>query len=437
MILILISPIFNDDLNSVERDYFERDIPVYERDSPKQINLDGNFREIFPDADEALNVGSVRQENNEYTDFVEQLDRGEIPEELEFFTGGKRQANSLFSKLDSHNLISGVNEDFVNYLGTEECQNALKRDGISIHVPTGNIFVNNENTGESLYTFLDNQQNESKRELPLDFTFDDDLTDYMTKYLPAINEFDEDKYDFLTNKNSKFLFHLFNKYQEDRGKPKYPIRHDTLTDDNYALRTLQNQNWPYFINRIIEFSQGFINISDLTTTDANEINILNNTRTNFEIMKNLYNELFTSVGINLHEYFKNLAIEKKQKIDTDLTNNNFFTWDPQQDFIQQGILTTYRDFYYETGRFPGRNALIPVPRANMPLFIDSNDYISPRALYESYVGRDMQGLVSVQFLAAFNRFLGGDKAVSRNAMSEFFHNLSWQALTNDNDFVRI
>ena len=73
----------------------------------------------------------------------------------------------------------------------------------------------------------------------------------------------------------------------------------------------------------------------------------------------------------------------------------------------------------------------------MPLFIDSNDYISPRAVYESYVGRDMQGLVSVQFLAAFNRFLGGDKAVSRNAMSEFFHNLSWQALTNDNDFVRI
>ena len=120
-----------------------------------------------------------------------------------------------------------------------------------------------------------------------------------------------------------------------------------------------------------------------------------------------------------------------------MTNNNFFTWDPQEDFIQQRILTTYRDFYYKTGRFPGRNALISVPRANMPLFIDSNDYFSPCALYESYVGRDMQRLVSVQFLAAFNRFLGGDKEVSRNAMSEFFHNLSWQALTNDNDFLRI
>ena len=75
--------------------------------------------------------------------------------------------------------------------------------------------------------------------------------------------------------------------------------------------------------------------------------------------------------------------------------------------------------------------------ADMPSFINSNDWISPRSLYETYLGRDMQGLTSVQFLAAFNRFLGGDREVSRNAMSEFFHNLSWQALTNDNDSVKI
>ena len=49
----------------------------------------------------------------------------------------------------------------------------------------------------------------------------------------------------------------------------------------------------------------------------------------------------------------------------------------------------------------------------------------------------MQGLASVQYLAAFNRFLGSDREVSRNANSEFFHNLSWQALTNDNDSVKI
>ena len=32
---------------------------------------------------------------------------------------------------------------------------------------------------------------------------------------------------------------------------------------------------------------------------------------------------------------------------------------------------------------------------------------------------------------------GGDKEVSRNAMSKLFHNLSWQALTNDNDSIQV
>ena len=145
----------------------------------------------------------------------------------------------------------------------------------------------------------------------------------MTKYLPAINEFDEVKHDFLTNENSKFLFHLFNKYQQDRAKTKYPIRHSTLTDDNYALQTLQNRNWSYFIRRIIEFSQGFINLSDLTDSDATEINILNNTRANFEIVKNLYNELFTSVGINLHVYFRNLGLIEDKELTLTLQTITF------------------------------------------------------------------------------------------------------------------
>ena len=202
----------------------------------KLINLDGNLREVFPDADEAFEPKAEVFGNAKLEKFSEQLDRGEISEELEFFSGGSSNVDSLHRRIEGHNLVQG-NLEFVEFLATEECQEALERDGISIHVPIGDIFVNNQNTGESLYTFLNNQH-ETKKEIPLDFAYDDDLTDHMTKYLPAINEFDEVKHDFLTNKNSKFLFHLFNKLQEDRGKPKYPIRHSTLRDDNYALKTL-------------------------------------------------------------------------------------------------------------------------------------------------------------------------------------------------------
>ena len=86
-----------------------------------------------------------------------------------------------------------------------------------------------------------------------------------------------------------------------------------MSADDYALKTLQDKNWPYFINCIIEFSQGVFDLNDIITTDADEVNILNDIRANFEIVKNLYNELLTSVGINLHKYFMNLDIDKKQK----------------------------------------------------------------------------------------------------------------------------
>ena len=41
----------------------------------------------------------------------------------------------------------------------------------------------------------------------------------------------------------------------------------------------------------------------------------------------------------------------------------------------------------------------------------------------------MHGLVSLQFLASFNTYLGGSIDISKDAMTEFFHNLFMQALS--------
>ena len=423
----------NVNLNNLEQEYINE--PNFEtREEP--VQLDTNLKEIFPDADNILRVGDNEYNEQQYFPDRRKLPEPEIQNEIQFFNGGSEDANVLLENLHSNDRIRG-NEEFVSFLTTDTCREALQRDNISIHVPTGDIFVNNQNTQESLYSFLENQQDETKKDIPLDFSYDDDLNDYMTKYLPSINDYDEVKYDFLANKNSKFLFNLFNKNQEIRGRKKHAVKHTKISADEYTLRTLQNRNWPYFINRIIEFSQGYFDINDIITSDPEEVNILNNTRSNFEITKNLYNELLMTVGINLHEFFINLGIEEKHEIDTDLTNNGYYSWDPNEVYIQSRILATYRDFFYENGRFPGSLELIHLPRPIMPSFIRSNDWISPRSLYNTYVGRDMQGVTSVQFLATFHRFLGGDVELSRNAMNEFFHNLSWHALTNDNDSVKI
>ena len=257
---------FNVDLNALEIQYFARDIPI-EGEKEKTIQVDTNLQEIFPDADEILYSGPESREKQKWFPYsgiikssekqqrhrqrVQDSEPDEIPAELQFFSGGIEQADILYDRLGSQGLVKN-NEQFIEFLATDECQEALQRDGISIHIPTGDIFINNQNTEESIYTFLDNQQDETKKDIPLDFSYDDNLNDYMTKYLPAINDYDEVKYDFLANKNSKFLFNLFNKYQENRGRKKLPVKHTKVSGDDFALKKLQDRNWSYFVNRIIK-----------------------------------------------------------------------------------------------------------------------------------------------------------------------------------------
>ena len=73
----------------------------------------------------------------------------------------------------------------------------------------------------------------------------------------------------------------------------------------------------------------------------------------------------------------------------------------------------------------------------MPPFVKPNEVISPFDHYEKFNSTSVHGLVSTQFLAAFNIFIGGNKTISKNAISEFLHNLSMQAFSRDDDIIDI
>ena len=186
-------------------DFFMSPSPEHE-----QVNLDANLLNIFPDADRVLDAEeNGTNKNVAYEEISSALERGEIPKELDFFTGDQ---NKYFqNKLDSLDLNED-NKIFRDYLMSEDCKNVLECNNIKIHIDSGDIFIGDQNTNESLYDFLQNQQNEKKKQLPIDFSYDDDYTDYITKYLPSIRDVDDDKFDVLTNKNAKYLFHLFNRF---------------------------------------------------------------------------------------------------------------------------------------------------------------------------------------------------------------------------------
>ena len=105
-----------------------------------EINLDGNLREVFPEADKVLEDNKNVQENDLFDEFSKQLDEGEKPNEVKFFSGGSGQVDPLYQQIEGNNFVEG-NSEFLEYLATEECQDALQRDDISIHVPTGDIFI--------------------------------------------------------------------------------------------------------------------------------------------------------------------------------------------------------------------------------------------------------------------------------------------------------
>ena len=81
--------------------------------------------------------------------------------------------------------------------------------------------------------------------------------------------------------------------------------------------------------------------------------------------------------------------------------------------------------------FPSSQELTRVPQAQILPFIKTQIPLSLIDLYQNFKATDARPLVSIQALAAINIHLGGDKAISKTALSEFLHNLLFQALSEE------
>ena len=85
---------------------------------------------------------------------------------------------------------------------------------------------------------------------------------------------------------------------------------------------------------------------------------------------------------------------------------------------------TFDRFFFAFGRFPAIDNLAVIPTGEVPSFVKSGDVISPSELQKKFNSGGTIRLVCVQFLVALHVHVSGDKTISKDAMSEFFHNLS-------------
>ena len=153
--------------------------------------------------------------------------------------------------------------------------------------------------------------------------------------------------------------------------------------------------------------------------------------------KDYYQTGFDDTAYFLHQYIKKIHDIFVEKMEDNISHEIYFHKLLKSIENPREFLKLFSQFFFKTGRFPGTENLAIVPMGVMPSFVKTNEVISPFDLYEKFNSTSVHGLVSTQFLAAFNIFIGGNKTISKNAMSEFFHNLSMQALSRDDDRIDI
>ena len=100
---------------------------------------------------------------------------------------------------------------------------------MKIHIESGQIFINNQITGENLYNFLCTQQDLTKKILKVNVAITDDFDYYVKEVLANITD---ERYDMNSNSTSKFLFYHFNMFRQVQGKSFLEIRHSVIADDD-------------------------------------------------------------------------------------------------------------------------------------------------------------------------------------------------------------
>ena len=123
---------------------------------------------------------------------------------------------------------------------------------LSIHIQKGNIFYDNYNTNESIYSFLLNQQDETKQIIHATLTYRDSFSNYLKYFLDDLDNETVEKFDFFAYKNVKYLFYKFNDYLLFNGLNTVAVRHSRINENKIVMDEIQSRDWQYLLESVIK-----------------------------------------------------------------------------------------------------------------------------------------------------------------------------------------
>ena len=154
------------------------------------------------------------------------------------------------------------------------------------------------------------------------------------------------------------------------------MKHSTVTDDFIAAEEIQNQNWQYYIEQVIEFCH---NKEIGKTIRMPQSNLLFDTVINITEAKQSYNTFYNTVAQSFYLTTGKLPFEEKEKIREDFERENFSAEVLMQD------LDHWVSFFVEKGRFPGSQELVMLSQTKIPDFVRTQIALSTIDLYKNLV----------------------------------------------------
>ena len=284
----------------------------------------------------------------------------------EFFTGGRNSKLNSFVKKYG---LTNENLKFADFLQSHYCKEIMQSNDLKIHIETGNIYYNDTDTNESIFEFMKNQQNNSKGLINTDLKFDGTYKNYFQWILNEFEAQEKTRYDLFAFQNTKYLAYRFNDYQNSIGEALIKNRHSVMTDNYLAAEEIQNQNWQYFIERVIEVCKSKEEIK------PNEEFLLT-TVENTTIAKKAYETFYNIASTNFNLTINKIPVDEQNQIKEDLLSKNFW-WEHALTNLDSCIA-----FYYDFGRFPGSDIFTNVPNVNVPSYLQAEMPLSPLHLFK-------------------------------------------------------
>ena len=120
-------------------------------------------------------------------------------------------------------------------------------------------------------------------------------------------------------KNTKYLVYRFNDFQNLFGKPLLNIRHNVVTDNYLTAEEIQNQNWQYFIECVIEVCKS----KEVGSTIKPTEDFLLTTLENVTIAKKACKTFYNVDTRNLNSTISKILVDEQKKT-RDLLSKTFW-----------------------------------------------------------------------------------------------------------------